>query len=243
VTGRFDPRGAARAFWARAGAEEPFPRRLTPTIAAILPVAVVFLPRLTVRAITEYLNRRGAGCFRAPERPLRGCLVAQRGHAFIFVDGGLAEDEQRITIAHETAHFVHHYDEPRLTALAHYGESIREVLDGDRSATPAERLLGALRCVPIGVYEHAMERGDDSRPDERTSALETEADLLAFELLAPARLLLRDTVAGDECRRALVDHYGLPPWAAAAWGRWIDSHRRTDSFIEHLQNASRKNPV
>lgn len=237
---RFDPRPAARAFWARAGVEEPFPRRLTPTIAAVLPVAVVFLPELTVRGITEYLAQRGARCFSGNDRPLRGCVVAQRGNAFIFVDGGLADDEQRMTLAHELAHFVHHYEAPRQAALTHYGNSIIEVFDGDRPATAAERLLGALRGVPIGVYEHVMDRGDDHCPDERTSALEAEADLLAFELLAPSRALLRDTKTGEDCRQALVDTYGLPAWAAERWGRWIDSHRRGDSFIEHLQAARRR---
>jgi hypothetical protein len=216
---RFDPRPIAARFWERAGAVEPFPRRLSPTIAAVLPVAVVLLPTLTVGQMAEWLARRGAGCLQSSaDRRLRGCLVAQRGHAFIFVDGSLPDDEQRLTLAHETAHFVHHYETPRENALALLGPSITPVLDGERPATPGEKLRGALREVPLGVYEHTLDRSESGLPDPRTQRLESEADLVGFELLAPSGMVTGRARAGDERRKALVDYFGLPVWAAMRWG-------------------------
>jgi len=241
VMGTFDPRPIAHRFWERAGATEPFPRRLAPTIAAVLPVAVVLLPRLTVAATAEWLARRGAGCLGAsPDRSLRGCLVAQRGHGFIFIDGSLAEDEQRLTLAHETAHFLHHYEAPRATALDLLGAAVEPALDGEREATPEERLRGALRGVPIGVYEHLLDRAD-GMPDPTTARFEAEADLIGFELLAPTSTVSRASAAGASCRSALEERFGLPAWAASRWGAWIDSHRRGDRFLRRLQAAREKN--
>ena len=237
MTVLFYPQPTARRFWERAGAEEPFPRRLTTTILGVLQVAVIPLPRLTVATAADWLARRGADCLGGiPDRQLCGCLVAQRGHAFIFVDGSLPEAERRLTIAHETAHFLHHYEAPRMFALGLLGETIKPVLDGDRVATPQERLRGALRGVPLGVYEHMLDRSD-GLPDPTTARIEAEADLIAFELLAPMDVLLRTTEAGARCRTALEERFGLPTWAARRWGAWVDAQRGGDSFLSRLRAA------
>ena len=233
----FDPRIAAARFWARAGVTEPFPRRLTPTIAAILPVAVILLPKLSIASMSDWLSRRGARCpALVGSRRLRGCLVAQRGHGFIFVDGSLGDDEQRLTVAHETAHFLHHYEGPRLAALTLLGPSIGPVLDGDRRATASEELRGALREVPLGVYSHALDRSASGLPSEETAQLETEADLIGFELLAPMAAI-RASARKDAYPRALTAQFGLPPWAAARWGAWIASREGGDGFIARLKAA------
>lgn len=237
----FDPGPIAARFWERAGATEPFPRRLFPTIAAILPVAVVLLPALSVAQMADWLARRGAGCLApTPDRRLRGCLVAQRGHAFIFADGSLPEDEQRLTLAHETAHFLHHYETPREMALALVGPSILPVLDGERPALSAEKLRGAFRGVPLGVYQHTLER-DQGLPDPITERLESEADLIAFELLAPASVVVARASGCDERLSVLISQFGLPPWAATRWGRWLEARRGGgDPFIARLQAARKK---
>jgi Zn-dependent peptidase ImmA (M78 family) len=166
-------------------------------------------------------------------------LIAQRGHAFIFIDGSLPDDELRFTLAHETAHFVHHYEGPRSSALEVLGSGIEVVLDGERPPTAQERLRGALRGVPIGVYQHMMDRAD-GLPDRATSQLEAEADLIAFELLAPTNTVLRTTTPGDNCSAELQTRYGLPSWAADRWRDWIDSRRRGDSFIRRLEAERQK---
>lgn len=241
MSGGFDPRPVANRFWERVGEEELFPRHLRRAIAVTLPVAVISLPRLSVGAMAEWLAKKRAGHVAStPDRPLRGCLIAQRGHAFLFVDGSIKEDEQRLTIAHETGHFLQHYDGPRRAALELLGPSIVPVLDGDRLPTPQERLRGALRSAPVGVYEHMLDR-HDGEPDPLTARLEVEADLIAFELLAPTFVVLRSTKPGPDCRDALVDRFGLPGWAAARWGEWIDAKRVHDGLFGRLEAARAKN--
>jgi len=240
VSAIFDPRAVARRFWARVGEDEPFPRRLTQSIAAALPAAVVFIPKLTIAGTANWLSKKRIGCIAStPDRPLRGCLIAQRGHAFIFVDGTLAEDEQRLTLAHETAHFVHHYEAPRTAALQLLGSGVEPILNGDRVPTPQEKLRGALRGAPLGVYEHMLDR-HDGVPDPLTSRCEAEADLIAFELLAPANLILRTTKPGTFCRDTLVGCYGMPAWAAARWAAWIDARRVPDGLMRRLDLARAK---
>ncbi len=237
MTALFYPQLTAQRFWERAGAEEPFPRQLMTTVLGVLQVADVPLPGLTVAKAADWLARRGADCIgNVPDRQLCGFLVAQRGHAFIFIDSSLSAAEQRLTFAHETAHFLYHYEAPRLAAIEMLGETIKPVLDGDRAATPHERLRGALRDVPLGVYKHMLDRSDGV-PDATTSRLEAEADLIAFELLAPMDVVLRTTQAGDCCRTALEKRFGLPAWAAARWGAWVDAQRDGDSFLSRLQAA------
>jgi hypothetical protein len=239
----FDPRPIARRFWVQVGYREAFPRRLTRPVAEVLPVAVIRLPRLSLGSMAEWLERRGAACLDVTQdRSLRGCLIAQRGHGFIFIDGTLPVDEQLHTLAHETAHFLHHYQAPRTTALEVLGSSLKAVLDGDRPPTPTEKLSGVLRGVPIGAYRHSLDRTPDGLPDAHTQRMECEADLVAFELLAPSDRLSATTAPGDDCRTALQADYGLPPWAARAWGGWIDAHRAGDGLIARLEVHRRKNP-
>jgi hypothetical protein len=239
MRGAFNPRPIADQFWARAGVAEDFPRRLTPTIAAILPVPVILLPRLTIPAVVDWLGRHRVPCTPlSGSRRLRGCLVAQRGHGFMFVEGDLAEDEQRLTVAHETAHFLYHYEQPRALAYRLLGESILGVLDGDRAPTPSERLRGALRGVPVGVYTHTLDRDDDGRPNDEAARLETEADLIAFELLAPMATVRRST-GGRDYANVLVSRFGLPTWAAVRWGAWIGARSSGDGFIARLSEASK----
>jgi hypothetical protein len=237
----FDPRPIARAFWARAGKAEPFPRQLRQAIASSLPVAVVTLPNLTLRGAARWLECRGAAFSAGSDRPLRGLLVAQRGHGFIFLDGTMSADEERMTLAHEIAHFIHHYLSPRSAALAVLGESVRPVLDGDRLATTHERLSGVLREVPISTFTHMLDRSDRGLPTEEARTLEVEADLIGFELLAPSDRVAASTRSASQCRDFLQEMCGLPPKAAAAWCGWIQARREPDSFITRLEDHRKKN--
>ena len=95
----FDPRPTARAFWDKVRKPEPFPRQLRGAIAEVLPVGVVSLPRLTLAAVADWLQHRGSVSIRlGPDRALCGCLVAQRGHGFIFLDGMMDANDERLTL-------------------------------------------------------------------------------------------------------------------------------------------------
>src|SRR5947209_1151881 len=105
---------AALQFWAAAGDPEPYPRSLARLIPRALPASVRPLPHLRVVAVHEWLARRfGTGIAGVADRPLRACLVARNGHGFIFVDETDPDDEQRFSVAHELAHFLREYWQPR----------------------------------------------------------------------------------------------------------------------------------
>jgi hypothetical protein len=208
---------AADAFWTAAGESEPFPRALRRPIARALPLTVVSVSRLSVGAAEAWLRRRGGGRLGdIPERPLRACLVCRFGHGIVFLDGADEESEQRFSLAHELAHFLRDYHQPRRRVARALGGDVLAVLDGARIASTEERLSAALSRVTVRPYLHLMDRRDNPTVD----AAENAADRLAFELLAPweavsaaieARRLGRQP---DAVRQFLESGFGLPARAA-----------------------------
>jgi hypothetical protein len=149
-------------------------------------------------------------------------------------------DEERLTLAHELAHFLHHYNSVRLAAIAALGPGILPVLDGDRAPSAVEWLSSVLKGVALGCYQHALERFEQGLPDAEILRLETDADLLGLELLAPCSQIAASTEPGESCRDVLRQQYGLPPTAAVAWGGWIDARRAPDALISRLEDYRRK---
>ena len=237
----------ADEFWQLVGFVEPFPRSLETALLWALPLAVVKLPRLGLADLRDWLRDRGIDlCPDLRHRPLRACLVARAGQGFVFVDGADPDDEQRLSLAHEIAHYIRDYWIPRERALAALGDDIADVLDGRRQPSPDERLAGVLRGVRIGVFTHLMERGTDGLV-ERISVLAAEdaADRLALELLAPRNdVLARVKAAGiawktpnafAEAATLLRNDFGLPMLAAERYADvLVLSQRPSRSFREWL---------
>jgi hypothetical protein len=148
-------------FWQLCGEIEPFPRRLERSIALALPITLVKLSHLKLRQIESWLQRRGiAFSFGCQSRAVRGCLIAYGGEGMIFVDGTDPEAEQRFTIAHEVAHFMVDYWQPRGRAIDKLGSTIIEVLDDLRQPTIDERVHSFLASTPIGLHTNLMERSE-----------------------------------------------------------------------------------
>lgn len=221
----FEIRSVAADFWRLTGSPTNFPRNLEASVLWALPLAVVKIPRLRVQGVREWLERDGfASIVPVVERELRACVVASRGRGVVFLDGADADDEQRLSLAHELAHFLLDYLIPRDRAIKTFGESILPVLDGDRPATPEERLSAVLRGVHIGVYSRLWQRGPSGlAEDAEVVAREDAADVLALEILAPrreivarARLNTRHR-RSDSVARVLEVEFGLPATAAKAY--------------------------
>lgn len=216
---------AADRFWQAAGMAEPFPRELRRAIGFAVPVSVWYLPRLRTAEIDDWGRQHGLPCrLNLPDRPLRACTVAHQDRAVVLVDSTDAPDEQRFSLAHELGHFLRDYAEPRERARAALGHGAVEVLDGRRRASFDERVGSVLRGVELQPFVHLMERTPDGHPANATiGTAEHQADLLAYELLAPCAVLLAmlpplpDEERRRHATRLLRSGFGFPHEPAARY--------------------------
>jgi len=222
-------RSVAQAFWGAAGQSSSFPRDLEGAVAWAIPAAIVRVPTLWVQDVEIYLRQRQLPipAIRAEDRPLHGCVCAYAGRGLIFLDGTDRINEIRFTLAHEVAHFLLDYLNPRQRAVEKLGSEITAVLDGHRPATLAERVDALLARAHIGFYVHFMHRSGGEIEVEEIATAENDADQLALELLAPegeVHCLLpldfsKKTYKQREInvRRLLVGRFGVPPSIAGAY--------------------------
>jgi Zn-dependent peptidase ImmA (M78 family) len=139
-------------------------------------------------------------------------VLCAKGHALILVEKDDESSERLFTIAHEVAHFVAHYLEPREKILERLGSGIKPVLDGERVASDSERIAGVLERCPIGFYHHMLPRA------KAIADIESDADEIAFEVLSPLSEVLKNLKEKkqntEEDIELLQRTFGLPAWAA-----------------------------
>ena len=231
----------AESFWITAGEPEPFPRNLRRAIARSLPLTIVLLPQLSIRAAEAWLQQESAHInVDVENRPLRACLISRFGHGLIFVDGEDSEHEQRFSIAHELAHFLRDYLLPRQRAIQRLGAGVLEVFDGVRPSLPDERIMGLLARVPVDVHVHLMDRQELRGASLAIETAEGNADRLAFELLAPWETVCQEMqeLRCAQDRQAILTHltmrYGLPPRPAVRYAHLLIPQRPTPSPLLDL---------
>lgn len=235
----------ARRFWNEARLAEGYPRDIEYAVALVLPLAIVKLPSLTADEVRSWLSSNGIGVNLKPHvTALMGCLVARRGHGVVFVCGSDSTEEQRLTIAHETAHFLEDYLTPRTEVVRALGVEILPVLDGEREATPTERVSGVLSGVRLGAHVHVLARGEFE--DGRVARAESLADDLGVELLAPRQAIDAFLASREgerlgpiDLQQALATRFGLPTYVFAAV---VEDHyrRRPESFATSVLSAIRE---
>jgi IrrE N-terminal-like domain len=235
----------ARRFWSRTASPRSVLRSFEAAIPWTLPLAVIRIPGLSLAAADRWLAERGRPSLFAKitaDLALRALLIARAGRGLVFVDANDPEDEQRFSLAHEVAHFLRDYLGPRERALDVHGEAALEVLDGDRSPSPAERLSGLLANAELGVYQHLLDRspaGEVVGMDVRDH--EDEADRIAIELLAPLPMLLArfaatgvswsSEAARKTAQELLAGEFGLPHPVADRYSRVLVAARRADRSV------------
>ena len=235
---------AVHLFWERCGEFEPFPRTLERSISLALPVTLVKLPKLRLHKVEGWLQRRGVHFqFSCHNRTVRGCLIAFGGEGLIFIDGSDPDDERRFSLAHEIAHFLVDYWQPRERATTILGDGITEVLDGLRLPTVSERVNALLVGTSIGVHINLMERDTDNDLNANVWRIEGRADKVALALLAPPEEVLSRTelnAAKFEQRlfsitSVLRADFGLPFCAAKSYGHsLLAAVNRGPSWLETL---------
>lgn len=236
---------AAREFWALTGGISSYPADMERAITLASPLEVYPSPDLRVSYVRAWLRRlRLAHTIKGRNRRLHGCLIAYNGKGTIFVDSQDAADERRFTLAHELAHFLLDYQEPRQRSVAILGADILPVLDGLRQPTLEERVHAVLSEISLGVMSHFMERPESGLPTGPILDSEDLADRLALELLAPADPLYDlmsqpTTPRGYTARlaflRAYLQHqHGLPEAIAAAYTRLLLAQLGEPTFRDWL---------
>jgi hypothetical protein len=234
---------AADAFWSTVGGPAPFPRDLEGVISTCLPLSIVALPQLRIRGIESWFADRNIPFrFLCYDRALCGCIVAARGHGFLFIDAADPSDERRFTVAHETAHFLLDYVHPRQRVIDRFGDAIRPVLDGQRDPTWAESMDAVLSGVTLGTYVDLLPRSSGGEIDTAVILrAEARADRLALELLAPAGHVVAQLGGGASPRLSLetmvellVCQYGLPRPVAQLYATRYLQIRATPSTAEWL---------
>lgn len=240
---------AVRSFWRSAGGYEDFPRTLERPLALALPVALVKLPHLRLKDAEQWLRARSIPfSFKCESRAMRGCLVAFAGRGVVFVDGGDPADEQRVSVAHEAAHFLLDYWWPRQRAAERLGTSILAAFDGQRTFTIAERLAGVLQGATLSVHTNLMER-DACNDLDRTWRIENRADRVAMALLAPPEdaLNLLDHSSPASANRLgtlagiMHSYYGLPDYVSRSYAaELLHVSGKGPSWVASLQRVMRR---
>jgi hypothetical protein len=128
-----DLEALARDFWVGTGWHETFPREIEEVAPLDLPLVIAKQAPINPQAARNWLQQRGI-VVPLPDdrRDLYGCLVARCGHGFIFVSDTDSPEEQRLTIAHEVAHFLADDLLPRQQVIQALGAQMAEVMDGLR---------------------------------------------------------------------------------------------------------------
>ncbi len=158
----------AEKFWRSVGQQHPvFPQDIESAVAWALPVAILRMPNLWVNDVEECFRQRQLPVpVGTANRALHGCICAYGGKGLIIVNGTNNAAEIRLTIAHEVAHFLLDYLQPRERALDRLGATVGPVLDGLRRPTAEERIDSLLVDAPVGLYTHFMHRNGRGEPDQ-----------------------------------------------------------------------------
>jgi hypothetical protein len=228
---------SADEFWRASEKPIGFPRDLRGPISLGWPVSIVERPHLRLATVAQWLGENSLDVtIPLADRPLRACLVAHRGMGIAFLDCNDTTNERRFSLAHEMAHFLRDYWAPRRRATLQFGPKISEIFDGLRPLTTNERLHAVIRNVPVGCHVHLMARSVDDRfPSRRIADAEWAADRLAWELLAPAHVVLELALDRESAESRLVAGFGLPAGQASAYARNLFPEVSRDPLVSRFR--------
>lgn len=231
----------ATAFWDPIPKKNRFPRDLEEHLSIYYPASIEPITRMTVNSVHGWLSTHGyASCPScASDQRLDGCIVANQGHAFLFIDNALPRDERRMIVAHETAHYWHDYEMPRRRMGKRFGKDGLHLLDNPISGI--DLLMASASGVPIQAYYHYHQK--DAHLE---SEVERRANTLTCLFIAPLSSVMdkaaKDGVAWDDDSRwlAMLQHsFGIPQRWAVGYLPLLPRKPVSPSFSSWFLPASR----
>jgi hypothetical protein len=208
----------AAAFWKPIPERNYFPRDLEQYLPLHYQASIETLPGLTVQRVHEWLSAKGiASTNPSNKRRLDGSIIAQKGHAILFIDAALSLDARRMIVAHETAHYWIDYELPRRRMKLRYGNGGMQALDQERAPEIVEILMATAMGAPIQAFYHYQ-----FKEHKQETEVEQRANTLACLLIAPRReVLSRAKICrmsrDDESKWLELLHHGFG--IPENWGR------------------------
>lgn len=157
------------------------------------------------------------------DRKLHGFFDHWKNQGLLFLNKDDDPPEKCFSLAHELAHFLIEYDRHRKRAIEAMGEE-RAAEFLEQRTTTNERTKGLLHGVSFGPFPHFLEMDRQSGFHRYGIAVaERNADLLAYELLAPRRDMRERTTskrfypAKEEAYQVLIRDFQLPKKQAATY--------------------------
>jgi hypothetical protein len=215
---------AAEIFW---GEDVPgsFPVQLELEALTRLPLALVEIENLSTDGLEGWLEAYETHLhLHAAPRHLRAALIAYAGTGVIFIDADLDESERRVSVAHETGHFITDYLLAR-SEVEERAPDLLEVLDGLREPEEDDYITALLNRLPLGVHTHLLARSDYGEyGSAETERSEERATRVAWELLAPQACVEQrtDELANTfELVKILRTDFGFPAEAARTYAKFL----------------------
>lgn len=176
----------AAAFWEPIPERNLFPRDLERYLPVHYQASIESLSGLTVQRVHEWLLASCNPYSGSPNnRRLDGCVIAKKGYAILFIDDALPQDERRMIVAHETAHFWIDYELPRRRMKLRYGEGGMQALEQERAAKTVELLMATATGAPIQAFYHYH-----FKETKQETEVEQRANSLACLLIAPRKQVI-----------------------------------------------------
>lgn len=218
-------------------AGEEFPRNIELALLWRLPLAIIELPNLSGAGVVEWLAARGIQLpVHTPPGGLRGALVAYAGSGVLFLDAADDLAERRVTLAHEAAHFVVDYWQPRVE-LAERAPHLLAVIDGLRPPSDDDLVDALIARTPLGVQTHLFERdASGAMLTPQVKRLEQRAAQIAWEILAPEAVIAQHISEPDPFAlvRNLEVDFGLPRATAREYAHHLRRSLQSREGYRHF---------